>query len=76
MLVESYFPVLLFILIGILVGVVPMPLGRALGPHKPDAATAVAASICSPSSWAVMAFPSMLAIGLAYEWQRGALTWE
>ena len=37
MLLENYFPVLLFILIGILVGIVPMLLGRALGPHKPDA---------------------------------------
>ncbi|MEG1055552.1 NADH dehydrogenase subunit A [Janthinobacterium sp. OK676] len=36
MLLENYFPVLLFILIGILVGIVPMLLGRALGPHKPD----------------------------------------
>ena len=36
MFLESYFPVLLFILVGILVGIVPMLLGRALGPHKPD----------------------------------------
>ena len=36
MLLEHYFPVLLFILIGILVGIVPMLLGRVLGPHKPD----------------------------------------
>ena len=36
MLLEQYFPVLLFILIGILVGIVPMLLGRGLGPHKPD----------------------------------------
>ncbi|MFA6071620.1 MAG: NADH-quinone oxidoreductase subunit A, partial [Janthinobacterium sp.] len=36
MLLEIYFPVLLFILIGILVGIVPMLLGRTLGPHKPD----------------------------------------
>ena len=36
MLLENYFPVLLFILIGILVGIVPKLLGRALGPHKPD----------------------------------------
>ena len=33
---DSYFPVLLFILIGIVVGVVPQVLGRLLGPHKPD----------------------------------------
>ena len=36
MFLDSYFPVLLFILIGILVGIVPMLLGRLLGPHKPD----------------------------------------
>ncbi|WP_353154442.1 NADH-quinone oxidoreductase subunit A [Herminiimonas fonticola] len=34
---ENYFPVLLFILVGIGVGVVPQILGRILGPHKPDA---------------------------------------
>ncbi|HEX4329280.1 MAG TPA: NADH-quinone oxidoreductase subunit A [Burkholderiales bacterium] len=32
----SYFPVLLFICVGVGVGVVPMFLGRVLGPHKPD----------------------------------------
>ena len=35
---ESYLPVLLFILVGIGVGVAPQVLGRQLGPHKPDAA--------------------------------------
>ncbi|MFC7287694.1 NAD(P)H-quinone oxidoreductase subunit 3 [compost metagenome] len=34
---ENYFPVLLFILVGIGVGVVPQVLGRVLAPHKPDA---------------------------------------
>ena len=32
----SYFPVLLFICVGVAIGVVPMFLGRILGPHKPD----------------------------------------
>jgi len=32
----EYFPILLFILVGLGVGVVPMVLGRLLGPHKPD----------------------------------------
>lgn len=32
----EYFPVLLFILVGIAVGIVPQLLGRLLGPHKPD----------------------------------------
>ena len=35
---ENYFPVLLFILIGVGVGVAPQVLGRLLGPHRPDAA--------------------------------------
>ena len=34
---EDYFPVLLFILVGIGVGVMPQVLGRVLAPHKPDA---------------------------------------
>ncbi len=34
---ENYFPILLFILVGIGVGVVPQLLGRVLGPHRPDA---------------------------------------
>jgi NADH-quinone oxidoreductase subunit A len=33
---EAYFPVLLFILVGIGVGLVPMALGKILGPNKPD----------------------------------------
>ena len=35
---EPYFPVLLFILVGVGVGVVPQVLGFLLGPHRPDAA--------------------------------------
>lgn len=32
----EYFPVLMFIIVGILVGVAPQVLGRVLGPHRPD----------------------------------------
>ncbi len=32
----SYFPVLLFVLVGIMVGIMPMMLGRLLGPHRPN----------------------------------------
>ena len=32
----EYFPVLLFILVGIAVGVAPMVLGKLLGPSRPD----------------------------------------
>ena len=35
---EQYLPVLLFILVGLLVGVAPQLIGALLGPHKPDAA--------------------------------------
>lgn len=38
MFLEQYLPVLLFILVGIGVGIAPMLLGRLLGPHRPDAA--------------------------------------
>ncbi|MCD6025996.1 MAG: NADH-quinone oxidoreductase subunit [Solimicrobium sp.] len=34
---QNYFPVLLFIFVGILVGVVPQLLGRLIAPYKPDA---------------------------------------
>ena len=33
---ESYFPVLLFILVGLAMGVGPMVIGALLGPNKPD----------------------------------------
>jgi len=33
----EYFPILLFILVGLVVGVAPVALGSLLGPHRPDA---------------------------------------
>ncbi len=33
---ENYFPVLLFIAVGLAAGVAPMVLGRVLGPNRPD----------------------------------------
>ena len=33
---ETYFPILLFILVGLLIGAAPMLLGALLGPRKPD----------------------------------------
>jgi NADH-quinone oxidoreductase subunit A len=33
---ENYFPILLFIAVGVAVGVVPMLLGKLLGPNRPD----------------------------------------
>ena len=35
---EQYLPVLLFIVVGLLVGVAPQVIGFVLGPQKPDAA--------------------------------------
>lgn len=34
---ENYFPVLLFVVVGFAAGIAPMVLGRLLGPHRPDA---------------------------------------
>ncbi|HEX6829765.1 MAG TPA: NADH-quinone oxidoreductase subunit A [Burkholderiales bacterium] len=34
---ENYFPILLFIAVGLAVGVVPMMVGWVLGPRRPDA---------------------------------------
>ena len=33
---DSYVPILLFILVGLLIGAAPMLMGAMLGPHKPD----------------------------------------
>ena len=35
---ENFFPILLFILVGLAVGVGPLVLGKLVSPHKPDAA--------------------------------------
>ena len=32
----EYFPILLFILVGLAVGIAPLILGRVIGPHRPD----------------------------------------
>ena len=32
----EYFPILLFMLVGLAVGVIPVVLGALLGPHRPD----------------------------------------
>ncbi len=36
--IQQYFPILLFILIGLLVGIAPIVLGSLLGPHRPSVA--------------------------------------
>ena len=34
---QEYFPILMFIAIGLAVGVVPVAIGRLVAPHRPDA---------------------------------------
>jgi NADH-quinone oxidoreductase subunit A len=33
---DNYLPILIFLIVGILVGIIPIILGFVLGPHKPD----------------------------------------
>ena len=120
---EQYLPVLLFILVGIGVGVVPQLLGfvasRLAGFDKPDTAKnspyecgfeafedarmkfdvryylvailfilfdleiaflfpwAVALKEIGPVGfWSMMVFLTILVVGFAYEWKKGALDWE
>ena len=116
---EQYLPVLLFILVGIAVGVVPLVLGYVLGPNRPDDAKnspyecgfeafedarmkfdvrfyliailfilfdleiafllpwAVALQDVGVAGFvAVLIFLSVLVVGFAYEWKKGALDWE
>jgi len=35
---DQYLPILLFILVGLAIGVIPQVLGYILGPNRPDAA--------------------------------------
>jgi NADH-quinone oxidoreductase subunit A len=35
---QNYFPILLFLVVGLLVGVGPLVMGLMVGPHRPDAA--------------------------------------
>ena len=116
---EQYLPVLLFILVGIAVGIVPLVLGYVLGPNRPDAAknspyecgfeafedarmqfdvryylVAILFTLCDLEPaflfpWAVslqevgvtgfvavVIFLTILVVGFAYEWKKGALNWE
>ena len=116
---EQYLPVLLFILVGVAVGVVPLVLGYVLGPNRPDDAKnspyecgfeafedarmkfdvrfyliailfilfdleiafllpwAVALQDVGTTGFvAVLIFLTVLVVGFAYEWKKGALTWE
>ena len=116
---DQYLPVLLFIMVGIAVGVVPLALGYVLGPNRPDTAKnspyecgfeafedarmkfdvrfyliailfilfdleiafllpwAVALQDVGMTGFvAVLIFLTVLVVGFAYEWKKGALDWE
>ena len=116
---EAYFPILMFVLVGVAIGVLPVAMGFALAPRRPDPEK------LSPYEWgfeafedarmkfdvryylvailfilfdleiaflfpwavtlhevgmpgfvAVVVFLSILVVGFAYEWKKGALDWE
>ena len=116
---DQYLPVLLFILVGIGVGIIPQVLGYILGPNRPDPAKnspsecgfeafedarmkfdvryyliailfilfdleiaflfpwAVALHEVGVTGFvAVVIFLTVLVVGFAYEWKKGALDWE
>jgi NADH-quinone oxidoreductase subunit A len=116
---DQYLPVLLFIIIGVAVGVVPQVLGYILGPNRPDAAKNSAfecgfeafedarmkfdvryylvailfilfdLEIAFLFPWAaalkelglvgfieVLTFLTIVVVGFAYMWKKGALDWE
>ena len=80
---EAYLPVLLFILVGLAIGVAPQAIGYFLGPQRPNEAKN------SPYECGFEAFEdarmkfdvryylvAILVVGFAYEWKKGALDWE
>lgn len=116
---DDYFPVLLFILVGVAVGVLPQVMGRLLGPHRPNAQKTspyecgfeafedarmqfnvrfylvailfilfdIEVAFLVPWALALrdigtlgyvaaMIFLAILALGLAFEWKKGALDWD
>ena len=116
---ESYLPVILFILVGVAVGVAPQMLGFLLGPRRPDAEknspyecgfeafedarakfdvryylmailfVVFDLEIAFMFPWAVVfrslglvgliemgLFITLLLVGFAYVWKKGALEWE
>ena len=119
----NYFPVLLFIMVGAVVGLAPIALGstvgRLLGVHRPDSEklspyecgfeafedarmkfdvryyliailfilfdleiaflfpwAIVLREIGAFGVWAMAGFLTILVVGFAYEWKKGALEWE
>ena len=116
---ENYFPVLMFMLVGLGFGIAPVILGRLLAPYRPDTEKnspyecgfeafedarmkfdvryyliailfiLFDLEIAFLFPWAVtlhevgvagfvavVIFLAILVVGFAYEWKKGALTWE
>jgi len=85
----SYFPVLVFILVGLAAGVLFILLGTILGP-KHHYAEKDAAYECGFEAfenarmkfdvryyfWSMLVFIVVLTVGFVYEWKKGALEWE
>ena len=86
---DQYLPVLLFILVGSLVGIGPLVLGYILGPNRPDEAKNSPYE-CGFEAFedarmkfdvryylvAILIFLAVLVGGFADEWKKGALDWE
>ena len=116
---ENYFPVFVFVLIGVVFGIAPVITGMVVAPHRPDSEKlspyecgfeafedarmkfdvrfyliailfilfdleiafllpwAVALQDVGMAGFvAVLIFLSVLVVGFAYEWKKGALDWE
>ena len=116
---ENYFPILMFVLVGVAVGVLPVAMGFLLAPSRPDPEKlspyecgfeafedarmkfdvrfyliailfilfdleiafllpwAVALQDVGTTGFvAVLIFLTVLVVGFAYEWKKGALDWE
>ncbi len=116
---ENYFPVLMFVLVGLAIGIGPILIGWVLSPHHPDPEklsayecgfeafedarmkfdvryylvailfilfdleiaflfpwAIVLEEIGAFGFWSMVVFLTILIVGFAYEWMRGALEWE
>ncbi len=116
---ENYFPVLMFVLVGLAIGIGPILIGWVLSPHRPDPEklsayecgfeafedarmkfdvryylvailfilfdleiaflfpwAIVLEEIGAFGFWSMVVFLTILIVGFAYEWMRGALEWE
>ncbi|NCW35982.1 MAG: NADH-quinone oxidoreductase subunit A [Methylophilaceae bacterium] len=86
---ENYFPILLFICVGLAVGAGPLLIGSILSPLVAILFILFDLEITFLFPWAVviqkigmfgfiamMIFLAILVVGFIYEWMKGALDWE